>query len=90
MLAQSLLLLVPADHHRLHPLCRPQDLGCGAAAPRSERGWAVGSVPVLCRPFEVRVQGAGDPIGANKGVFLLAPLVTVTLALLAWAVIPVE
>jgi len=29
------------------------------------------------------------PAGANKGVFLLAPLVSVTLALAAWAVIPV-
>ena len=28
------------------------------------------------------------PAGANKGVFLLAPLVTCTLALAAWAVIP--
>ncbi len=30
------------------------------------------------------------PDGANKGVFLLAPLVTATLALAAWAVIPVN
>src|SRR2546421_7062008 len=30
------------------------------------------------------------PAGANKGVFLLAPLVTCTLALSAWAVIPVD
>src|SRR5712692_7407096 len=29
------------------------------------------------------------PAGANKGVFLLAPLVTAVLALSAWAVIPV-
>ena len=29
------------------------------------------------------------PAGANKGVFLLAPLVSVTLSLAAWAVIPV-
>ena len=29
------------------------------------------------------------PAGANKGVFLLAPLVSVTLALAAWAVVPV-
>src|SRR5271154_4892134 len=28
------------------------------------------------------------PAGANKGVFLLAPLVACTLALAAWAVIP--
>ena len=30
------------------------------------------------------------PAGANKGVFLLAPLVTCMLALAAWAVIPVS
>jgi NADH-quinone oxidoreductase subunit H len=30
------------------------------------------------------------PAGANKGVFLLAPLVTCTLALAAWAVIPLS
>ncbi|MDP3524179.1 MAG: NADH-quinone oxidoreductase subunit NuoH, partial [Hoeflea sp.] len=30
------------------------------------------------------------PSGANKGVFLLAPLLAVTLALAAWAVIPVD
>jgi NADH-quinone oxidoreductase subunit H len=30
------------------------------------------------------------PAGANRGVFLLAPLVTCTLALAAWAVIPVS
>ncbi len=30
------------------------------------------------------------PAGANKGVFLVAPLVTTTLALAAWAVIPVN
>ncbi|MCU0884917.1 MAG: NADH-quinone oxidoreductase subunit NuoH [Beijerinckiaceae bacterium] len=30
------------------------------------------------------------PSGANKGVFLLAPLVTVILALSAWAVVPVN
>src|SRR3970040_2684544 len=30
------------------------------------------------------------PSGANKGVFLLAPLVACTLALAAWAVIPVS
>src|ERR687886_679172 len=30
------------------------------------------------------------PAGANKGVFLLAPLVMCTLALAAWAVIPVD
>src|SRR5947199_8207023 len=30
------------------------------------------------------------PDGANKGVFVIAPLVTATLSLAAWAVIPVS
>src|SRR5215467_11702848 len=30
------------------------------------------------------------PSGANKGVFIIAPLVTATLALSAWAVIPFQ
>ncbi|MFX4971151.1 NADH-quinone oxidoreductase subunit H, partial [Acinetobacter baumannii] len=30
------------------------------------------------------------PAGANKGVFLLAPLVSCVLALAAWAVVPVN
>src|SRR6476646_718496 len=30
------------------------------------------------------------PDGANKGVFIIAPLVTATLALAAWAVVPVS
>ena len=30
------------------------------------------------------------PDGANKGVFVIAPLVTATLALAAWAVVPVS
>src|SRR3970282_2986205 len=30
------------------------------------------------------------PSGANKGVFILAPLVTATLALSAWAVVPFD
>src|SRR6476659_8217912 len=36
------------------------------------------------------VQAPIIPAGANKGVFLLAPLVTAVLALSAWAVIPVN
>src|SRR3954470_16544204 len=30
------------------------------------------------------------PMSANKGMFLLAPLITATLALAAWAVIPLS
>ena len=40
--------------------------------------------------FEIPLKEPTIPAGANKGVFLLAPLVTCTLALAAWAVIPVN
>src|SRR5690242_462648 len=39
--------------------------------------------------FKFMVKEPIVPSGANKGVFLLAPLVTAVLALSAWAVIPV-
>src|ERR1700745_3861279 len=39
--------------------------------------------------IELAVKEAIIPSGANKGVCLLAPLVTCVLALSAWAVIPV-
>src|SRR5262245_33702431 len=40
--------------------------------------------------FKFVVKEPVIPSGANKGVFLLAPLVTAALALSAWAVIPVS
>src|SRR6201997_5024516 len=40
--------------------------------------------------FKFMVKEPIVPSGANKGVFLLAPLVTAVLALSAWAVIPVS
>ena len=49
-----------------------------------------GAAAVVRRSSEVRVRNRTIPAGANKGVFLLAPLVTCTLALAAWAVIPVS
>jgi NADH-quinone oxidoreductase subunit H len=38
--------------------------------------------------LEVRAEGAVIPSGADKAVFLLAPLLTFILALVGWAVIP--
>ena len=67
MIGQSLLLLVaPADLHRLHSAGRPQDLGSRAAAPRTECGRSVRTFPVLRRSFEVRLQGAGHSGGRQQ------------------------
>jgi len=40
--------------------------------------------------FEVRAEGADHSRRRQKGVFLLAPLVSCVLALAAWAVIPMN
>ncbi len=40
--------------------------------------------------LEVRLQGAVVPAGADKIVFLLAPLISFVLAFIVWAVIPVR
>ena len=52
---------------RLCPLCRPQDLGRGAAPARPERGRAMGPAAVLRRPPEVRPQGADHPGRREQG-----------------------
>ena len=57
----------PADLRRLHPLCRPQDLGGRAAAPRPQRGRPVGAAAGLRRPAEIRLQGAGHPVRRQQG-----------------------
>jgi hypothetical protein len=49
----------------------------------------VGAAAIVRRPSEILLQGAIVPDGSNKGIFLMAPFITATLALAAWAVIPV-
>ncbi len=61
-----------------------QPFSCVAARTLS----ALGSVPVLRDLLKFVFKEPIIPAGANKGVFLLAPLVAVTLALATWAVIP--
>jgi NADH-quinone oxidoreductase subunit H len=56
----------------------------------AQRGRALGPAAVVRRPLKFVVKEPIIPAGANKGVFLLAPLVTAVLALSAWAVIPVN
>ncbi len=81
---------LPARLHRLYPARRPQDLGGGAVAARAQRRRSLRPVPDLRGPAEIRPsRSRSSRSGANKGVFLLAPLVTCLLALSAWAVIPV-
>ena len=58
------------------------------AAPTSSGPGACCSRSPICLKFVFKEPVI--PAGANKGVFLLAPLVTCVLALAAWAVIPVN
>jgi len=91
MVAQSLLLLVILLVAVAYVLLADRKIW---AAVQMRRG------PNVVGPFGL-LQSFADllkfvlkepiiPAGANKGVFLLAPLVTCTLALAAWAVIPVS
>ena len=91
MVAQSLLLLVILLVAIAYVLLADRKIW---AAVQMRRG------PNVVGPFGL-LQSFADllkfvvkeptiPAGANKGVFLLAPLVTCTLALAAWAVIPVN
>jgi NADH-quinone oxidoreductase subunit H len=91
MVAQSLLLLVVLLIAVAYVLLADRKIW---AAVQMRRG------PNVVGPFGL-LQSFADllkfvlkeptiPAGANKGVFLLAPLVTCVLALAAWAVIPVN
>src|SRR4029077_18529807 len=91
MLAQSVLLLVALLLVTAYILYADRKIW---AAVQIRRG------PNVVGPFGL-LQSFADllkfvlkepviPAGSNKGVFLLAPLVTATLALSAWAVIPVN
>ena len=73
---------------------------CSTPTARSGRRCRSGAAPTWSGPWGL-LQTFADllkfvlkepiiPAGANKGVFLLAPLVTCVLALAAWAVIPVD
>ena len=57
----------PPHLHRLHPLCRSQDLGGGAIAARAERRRPVRAAAELRRHAEVRAEGAGDPGRREQG-----------------------
>ena len=91
IVAESVLLLVvPAGRGRLHPLADRKIW----AAVQMRRGPNVVGPWGLFQSFadllKFVVKEPVIPAGANKGVFLLAPLVTCVLALAAWAVIPVN
>ena len=69
---------------------RAQDLGCGAAC-GGARTWSGpwGILQPFADFFKFILKEPIIPASANKGVFVLAPLVSVVLAMSAWAVIPV-
>ena len=67
LLKSVVLIVVLLIFVAYHPLCRPQDLGGGAAAPRSQRRRPVGPAAGLRRPAEIRLQGAGHPVRRQQG-----------------------
>jgi NADH-quinone oxidoreductase subunit H len=61
----------------------------GVQMRRKARTWSVRSAcSSLLRTSEVRAEGIVIPAGANKFVFLFAPILTCTLAFAAWSAIP--
>src|SRR4029453_2123771 len=91
IVAQSLLLLVILLVAIAYILLADRKIW---AAVQIRRGPDVGGPLGLLQSFadllKFVVKEPVIPAGANKGVFLLAPLVTCVLALAAWAVIPVN
>jgi len=68
---------------------RPQSVGGGSDAPRTQCSGAFGLLQSFADFIKFVLKELIIPAGANKGVFLLAPLVAFTLAMAAWAVVPV-
>jgi NADH-quinone oxidoreductase subunit H len=91
MIAQSLLLLVVLLIALAYLLYADRKIW---AAVQMRRGPNVVGPWGLLQSFadfiKFAVKEPVIPAGANKGVFLLAPLVTAVLAFAAWAVIPVD
>src|SRR6202048_4763913 len=91
MLAESLLLIVALLIFVAYILYADRKIW---AAVQMRRGPNVVGPFGLLQPFadllKFVVKEPIIPAGANKGIFLLAPLVTAVLALSAWAVIPVN
>jgi NADH-quinone oxidoreductase subunit H len=91
MLAQSVLLLVVLLVATAYVLLADRKIW---AAVQMRRGPNVvgpwGLLQSFADLFKFVFKEPIIPAGANKGVFLIAPLVTAVLALSAWAVIPVN
>src|SRR3546814_726005 len=56
--------------------------------PRPTRTDTLFPYTTLFRSLKVFLQETIIPTGANRGLFLIAPIITFTVALMAWAVIP--
>src|SRR5260370_38135738 len=91
MVAQSLLLLVILLVAIAYVLLADRKIW---AAVQMRRGPNVvgpwGLLQSFADLFKFVLKEPTMPAGANKGVFVLAPLVTCVLSLAAWAVIPVS
>ena len=74
--------------HRDADLCGAQGARGLTAPQRAECGRAFGLLQPFADGLKLLVKETIVPSGANPVVFIIAPLVTFTLALVAWAVIP--
>ena len=83
-----LIQLAAADLGRLLHSGRPQDLGGGAMRRGPNVVGPFGLLQTFADAFKFMFKEIIIPSGANKVIFILAPLVTATLAFAAWAVMP--
>src|ERR1700748_2690706 len=90
MVAESLLLLILLLVTIAYVLRADRKIWAAVQMRRGPNvGGPWGTLPSFADLLKFVLKEPVIPAGANKGVFLLAPLVTCTLALAAWAVIPV-
>src|ERR1700719_3705347 len=91
MVAQSVLLLIILLIAVAYVLLADRKIWAAVQIRRGPNvGGPWGLFPSFAGLIKFVLKEPGIPAGANKGVFLLAPLITCTLALAAWAVIPVN
>ena len=80
-----------ADRGRLSDLCRAQGAGARSRCARA-RTWSGRSACCSRSPTRIKMlmKETIIPTGSNRLLFLLAPMITFGLAMIAWAVIPVN
>jgi NADH-quinone oxidoreductase subunit H len=87
-LAQCLLILVPLLVALAFLLYADRKIWAAVQMRRGPTWWGPSACSRASRLPQVHRQGGRDPRGRDKAVFLIAPLISFVVAVIAWAVIP--